>query len=307
MDMGTDERPVRRAIEPEPFLQMAPIMTPNEIIANVKNLSAVSHAALKLVTLLDRPEVSNEDIVTTLKYDTVLTAKLLHTCNSPSFGFEEKISSVEQAVLMLGHQQILRMVMTLGFGGAMSTTSPGHAIAARELWTHSLTTAVAGEHLAKAEMPFEAAPSVAFTAGLLHDIGKLALAETLGDERLAAIRALLQSSAVSNTEAEKRVIGTDHSEVGACLLEKWRLPGDIVEAVLNHHHPIFEPEPRLSVMIHIADQLAHCCSSSTGWESFSERVDPRAIAMLHITPTEFESVLTGIRESAGQVGNFMNV
>jgi putative nucleotidyltransferase with HDIG domain len=281
-------------------------MTSNEIIAKVKNLPAVSHAALKLVSLLDQPAVSNEDVVTVLKYDDVLTAKLLRACNSPYFGFEEKISSVEQAVLMLGHQQILHMVLSLAFGGAMSATLPGYLIEAKELWSHSLTTAVAAEHLAKAEIPFEADSSVAFTAGLLHDIGKLALNDILNAEVQTAIRSLVNEGGISRTEAEEKVIGTDHSQVGACLLEKWHLPAIIVEAVLNHHHPLFEPEPQLSVMIHVADQFAHHAGSSIGWESFGERADPRANKALGITPGEYESLLIGIRESAEKVKDFMN-
>jgi len=282
-------------------------MTPNEVIAKVQNLPAVSHAALKLVSLLEKPTVSNDDIVTVLKHDNVLTAKLLRACNSPLYGFEEKISSVEQAVLMLGHQQILQMVLGLAFGTAMSVKLPGYVIEAKELWIHSLTTAVAAEHLAKAQIPFEVDSTVAFTAGLLHDIGKLALNDVLNDDFQAAIRALVSKGGISRSEAEEQVVGTDHSKVGACLLEKWRLPTTIVEAVLNHHHPLFEPEPQLSVMIHVADQFAHHAGSSIGWESFGERVDPRANKALGITAEEFESLLIGISESAGKVKDFMNL
>jgi putative nucleotidyltransferase with HDIG domain len=282
-------------------------MTPNEVIAKVKNLPAVSSAALKLVSLLDQPAVSNEDIVTVLKYDNVLTAKLLRACNSPYFGFEEKVSSVEQSVLILGHQQILQMVLSLAFGGAMSATLAGYAIEAKELWSHSLTTGVAAEHLAKAEIPFEVDSSVAFTAGLLHDIGKLALNEVLSPELQTAIRSLISKGKVSQSESEEQVLGTDHGQVGACLLEKWRLPSTIVEAVLNHHHPLFDPEPQMSVMIHVADQLAHHAGSAIGWESFGVRMDARANKVLGITPVEFESLLINIRESSERVKNFMNL
>jgi len=73
-------------------------MNANDLIAKVKNLAPVSHAALNLVGLLDQPAISNEDIVHVLKFDNVLTAKLLRACNSPFFGLEEPVSSVEQAV-----------------------------------------------------------------------------------------------------------------------------------------------------------------------------------------------------------------
>jgi putative nucleotidyltransferase with HDIG domain len=282
-------------------------MTPNEVIAKVQNLPAVSHAALKLVSLLEQSTVSNDDVVTVLKHDNVLTARLLRACNSPLYGFEEKVSSVEQALLILGHQQILQMVLSLAFGTAMSVTLPGYVIEAKELWIHSLTTAVAAEHLAKAEIPFEVDSSAAFTAGLLHDIGKLALGDVLTADFQTAIRALVNQGGISRSEAEEQVVGTDHSKVGACLLEKWRLPTTIVEAVLNHHHPLFDSEPQLSVMIHVADQLAHHAGSSVGWESFGERVDVRANQALGITPVEFEYLLIGIQESSEKVKNFMNL
>ncbi len=282
-------------------------MTPNEVIAKVKNLPAVSQAALKLVTLLDQPAVSNEDVVTVLKYDNVLTAKLLRACNSPYFGFDEKIASVEQAVLILGHQQILHMVLSLAFGGAMSTTLPGYAIEARELWSHSLTTAVAAEQLVKSGLPTEVEPPVAFTAGLLHDMGKLALNQVLDEAAQSAIRHRIVENRLSRSAAEKEILGTDHSEVGACLLEAWHLPGEIVEAVLNHHHPITEPEPKLSAIIHVADCLAHLIGSAPGWESYAVLVDERTNKALGITPEWLETLVIGVHDSAGKVEHFMNL
>src|SRR5690349_14559729 len=147
-------------------------MTANELVTKVKNLPPVSHAALKLVSLLDQPAVSNEDVVDVLRCDNVLTAKLLRACNSPYFGLEEPISSVDQAVLILGHQQILHIVLTLAFGGAMTVPLAGYAVEANELWRHSLTAATAAEFLVANAIEVNVDPPVAFTIGLLHDIGK---------------------------------------------------------------------------------------------------------------------------------------
>jgi putative nucleotidyltransferase with HDIG domain len=282
-------------------------MTPNEVIAKVKNLPAVSQAAIKLVTLLDQPAVSNEDIVTVLKYDNVLTAKLLRACNSPYFGFEEKISSVEQSVLILGHQQILQMVLSLAFGSAMSTTLPGYVIEAKELWSHSLTTAVAAEQLIKSGIPMEAEPPVAFTAGLLHDIGKLALNQVFDEATQTAIRERIAQNHLPRNAAEKEVLGTDHSEVGACLLETWHLPGEIVEAVLNHHRPITKPEPRLSAIIHVSDCLVHLIGTTSGWESYAILADAGVNQALGITPEWLEGLMISVHDSAGKVEHFMSL
>jgi len=282
-------------------------MTPNEVIAKVKNLPAVSQAALKLVTLLDQPAVSNEDVVAALKYDNVLTAKLLRACNSPYFGFEEKIASVEQAVLILGHQQILHMVLSLAFGGAMSTTLPGYAIEARELWSHSLTAAVAAEQLVKSGVPLEVEPPVAFTAGLLHDIGKLAMNQVLDADAQTAVRASIAQKSLPRNIAEREVLGTDHCEVGAHLLKTWRLPDEIVEAVARHHRPVTAPAPKLSAVIHVSNCLAHLVGSSLGWESYAVVADINANRVLGITPEKLESLMVSVHDSAGKVEHFMNL
>jgi len=283
------------------------IMTPNEVIAKVKNLPAVSQAALRLVTLLDQPAVANEDVVMVLKYDNVLTAKLLRACNSPYFGFDEKIASVEQAVLLMGHQQILHMVLSLAFGGAMSTTLPGYAIEAKQLWSHSLTTAVAAEQLIKSGIQAEVESPVAFTGGLLHDIGKLAMNQVLDADAQKLIRDRIVQNHLSRNTAEKEILGTDHCEVGACLLETWRLPGEIVEAVLNHHHPALKPEPKLSAIVHVADCLAHLVGSAPGWESYAIMADADTNRALGITPQWFESLMISVHDSSGQIEHFMNL
>jgi putative nucleotidyltransferase with HDIG domain len=282
-------------------------MTPNEVIAKVKNLPAVSQAALKLVTLLDQPAVSNEDVVTVLKYDDVLTAKLLRACNSPYFGFDEQVSSVEQAVMILGHQQILHMVLSLAFGGAMSTRLPGYAIEAKELWFHSLSTAVAAEHLARSGLPMEVEPPVAFTAGLLHDIGKLALHQVLDTGTQTAIRDCIIQQRLPRNVAEREILGTDHCEVGARLLETWRLPVEIVEAVAHHHSPVGTPQPKLSAVIHVSNCLVHLIGSTLGWECYAVIADAGANEALGITPEKLECLMISVHDSAQQVEHFMKL
>jgi putative nucleotidyltransferase with HDIG domain len=282
-------------------------MTPNEVIAKVKNLPAVSQAALKLVTLLDQPAVSNEDVVTVLKYDDVLTAKLLRACNSPYFGFDEQVSSVEQAVMILGHQQILHMVLSLAFGGAMSTRLPGYAIEAKELWFHSLSTAVAAEHLARSGLPVEVEPPVAFTAGLLHDIGKLALHQVLDTGTQTAIRDCIIQQRLPRNVAEREILGTDHCEVGARLLETWRLPVEIVEAVAHHHSPVGTPQPKLSAVIHVSNCLVHLIGSTLGWECYAVIADAGANEALGITPEKLECLMISVHDSAQQVEHFMKL
>ena len=203
-------------------------MNAKELVSNVKSLPPASPGAMRLIQLLNHGSADNDEIIEGLRTDAVLTAKLLRACNSSVFAFEESISSVDQALLMLGHQEVLRIVLALACGGMLAVPLPGYAVAANELWFHSLVTASAAEVVVNSGFNLVADRSVAFTAGLLHDIGKLVLGQVLTEDLQGRIRASIQQDRLSEAEAEKLVLGTDHAEVGACLLQKWSLPDDLV-------------------------------------------------------------------------------
>src|SRR5689334_15448869 len=101
-------------------------MNSRELVARIKNLPPASQAATRLVNLLGQKTVSNEDLVEVLSCDSVLTAKLLRACNSPISGLMEPVSSVDQAVFILGHDQILQLVLSLGFGKTMAVRLTGY-------------------------------------------------------------------------------------------------------------------------------------------------------------------------------------
>lgn len=282
-------------------------MTAQELTSKIKNLPPVSGAALKLANLLEQPAISNDELIQALKGDDVFTARLLRACNSPCFDLEEPVSSVDQAVLLLGRQQILRIVLALAFGSALIVPLPGYAVAASELWRHSLITATAAETVAGNITTLNAGPAAAFTVGLLHDIGKLAVDQALTPEVQAAMRRRIERDHHSRSEAEKEVLGTDHAEVGACLLQGWHLPEGIVEAVANHHHPVLESRPRLSVVAHLANYIAHLAGSAPGWDAYAIRVDPRVNSAFNLTENRLENMMINVRESFDRVDQFMTI
>ena len=282
-------------------------MTAHDLVAKVKNLPPVSQAALKLVNLLDQPAVSNSEVVNVLKYDNVLTAKLLRACNSPYFGLTESISSVDQAVLILGHQQILHIVLTLAFGSAMVVPLPGYGGETKELWRHSLISATAAEVVVNDLPGLNMEMSVAFTAGLLHDIGKLVLGQALTPELQAAVHRLAEDGCISRVEAEKEIFGTDHGEVGAALLQSWNLPEEIVEAVANHHQPVLTPRPRLSVVTHVSNSITHLVGSLPGRDAFSSRVNDDVVKTLELNREKLELMKTSVRESFDRVDLLMGM
>lgn len=280
-------------------------MNAQELVAKVKHLPPVPTAALRLIGLLDKADTENDDIVQAIRYDNVLTAKLLRACNSPYFGFSEPVSSVDQAVLVLGHQQILHIVLTLAFGSTMAVPLPAYAVESSELWQHSLTTAMAAEVVASSGLEINVETSVAFTAGLLHDFGKLVMGQVIDAPLQAAIRNRIAETGCSRAVAEREILGTDHAEVGACLLKSWNLPDEVVEAVAHHHQPVLEPRPLLSSVVHVANYTAHIASVSVGSDILAFALDERVAVELGISPETMEQMIVEVRDSSESVGQFM--
>jgi putative nucleotidyltransferase with HDIG domain len=280
-------------------------MTATELVSKAKDLRLASNAAMQLVGLLDNPDAGNDEVVEVLKYDNVLTAKLLRACNSSYFGFSDPVASVEQAVLLIGHQQILQIVLALEFSPAMTVSLPGYAVEAKELWQHSLATASAAEVLAKGGLDIDVEPSVAFTAGLLHDTGKLLMSQVLTAELQTQIRDRISADRISRDHAERLILGTDHAEVGGVLLETWRFPEEIIEAVRNHHHPVVQPKPRLSAVIHVANVVAHLAGSAPGWEAYAVSIEPHVAEEFSLTNDKLEMLVLNVRETFDRVDQLM--
>src|SRR5262249_51095012 len=150
-------------------------------------------------------------------------------------------------------EKILQIILTLAFGEAMGVPVEAYAFEAEDLWRHSLMTAAASEMLVGTDTLSGINRAAAYTAGFLHDIGKLAINQVLEKDQLTSFRFLVAEHQYSRVQAEKEVIGADHAEVGAFLLYSWSLPHDIVEAVANHHQPALEPFPQLSAATCLAN------------------------------------------------------
>ena len=126
-------------------------MTAEQIVAEAKDLPVVSETARKLTIQLNQPDLHREELVKTLRYDNVLTAKLLRVCNSAVYAAREPVDSLDQAILLLGDDAIFRIVSALGYGGTVGLSVPGYSTEANGLWTHSLCVGVGTEYLAKSK------------------------------------------------------------------------------------------------------------------------------------------------------------
>lgn len=260
------------------------------LLGKSPNLKPPSATVMRLLMLLDAPDADLDEVIAIVGRDAVLSAKLLAVCNSAGYGLAHPVASLDQAVLYVGFGEMHRLVMALSLGGTMAGALPGYDMVAGELWRHSLVTALLSPRvLARAGLPAAEGP-IAYTAALVHDIGKTVIGQLPDPEAYAAIRRLVDERGHSLLEAEHAVLGCDHAEIGARLLQQWRLPEIIVEAVAAHHDPRPETGRLLASVVHVADALAHQCGASPGLDSFAVVHHESAISALQLTASDLEAL-----------------
>ena len=155
-------------------------MRTDEITRTMTTFPGMPGAALKLLALIDDPEVTVQQIEGVLRQDPGLTGNLLKLANSAYFGFPAKVGSVRQAVVLLGLKRLVQMVIATCTSAVMDRAVPGYDLPGGELWRHALAVSVAAEGLVR-EMKLEAADEI-FTAALLHDVGKLILGQFVQED-----------------------------------------------------------------------------------------------------------------------------
>jgi putative nucleotidyltransferase with HDIG domain len=222
------------------------------ITLEVEAFPGMPATAAKLLPLIDNPDSTASEIESILKYDPGLTANILKLTNSAYFGIPTRVSSVKQAIVLLGWKRLLQLVMTICMSPLMKKTVPGYDLPRGELWRHSIAVSVAAEILVKA-LKISDADEV-FTAALLHDVGKLILGGFVKED-LKEIETMVMKG-ITFDVAESMVLGTNHAEIGGQILHKWSFPGELVNAVQWHHDPESCDEScTLSDIVHVANTM----------------------------------------------------
>jgi putative nucleotidyltransferase with HDIG domain len=204
-------------------------------IDRITSLPTIPHVLLVINKMLQEADVSNRKMQDVIEKDQVITAKILKLVNSSFYGFRSKVVDISQAILILGFNTVRNAVATVAVIDIFRAKEKYDAFDIRDLWKHSLAVAITSRRLAeKARM---APPDDCFVAGLLHDIGKLIMVEHLPD-LFSRVLAKQQEEGLSFIEAEKKISTANHAVIGGHLIQKWRFPARLVDAIKHHHQVI---------------------------------------------------------------------
>ncbi len=267
-------------------------MTIETLVKKTDRLLAIPRVVGELLKLLDNPDSRQSAISDLLAHDPALVAIVLRLANSPAFASARTVDSVERAVMLLGRDQLRRLVIA----GALTQASdrlPNQSLMPLEVfWHHSAYCAVIARLLAEVESP--ALTGTVFLGGLLHDLGQLILFSQEPDAaHLAFLRSLGEPEAMTPQDAERTVLGFDHAQLGGALAEHWGLPDILCACLRFHHDPMQAPDAfRLPViLVHLANTGAHLAEiDSRDWHD-APPVDLRVWPLIRIRPETFLELL----------------
>ena len=232
------------------------------LISRITSLPALSSVHTKLIESLGNPEISSRELGEIIAQDVGLTAKTLQIANSAFFGLYRYIASPTEAAVYLGIDTIRALTLSTGVFSAFRHTGLTPVFIG-QLQRHSVTTGIVAHAIANAENLPKKACDGSLVGGLLHDVGKLALAANCPKE-YGDVLAAAGKEGVTFNEMEQQVFGATHADVGAYLLWLWGLPESVCQAVAFHHRPVESSGTALAAagVIHIANALEHERSGS---------------------------------------------
>jgi putative nucleotidyltransferase with HDIG domain len=265
------------------------------------SLPTLPMVALRLGELIHARRSSVQQVAEVLRSDPSLSAKLLRLVNSAYFGIPGGVTDVARAIPFVGFNTIYQLVLSVSVLETLKTPG-GRQFDPRALWLHSLAVAsaarVIGEEIRHAD------PGSLFTAGLLHDMGKIALAKVTPDAFINAT-ALAREEGISSVEAERRVGLPGHDRVGSDLARRWRLPAALAVPI-EAHHAVVRPELRerlvgphrtAAEVIAVADLISQDVSATAGVGEGRRPLDPATAALLDalgIGTTDLEALYSKV-------------
>jgi putative nucleotidyltransferase with HDIG domain len=205
-----------------------------DLLASAEALGALPLTVTRLAAVIADPEHDIREIVDAVSMDQSLVASLLRRANSAGLGARAQVKTVKDAAMWLGSGSLLSMALATNVSHRIKQPIPAYGLAEGDLWKHSVAASLAAEAIrarATVDVPPEAP-----TAALLHDFGKVVLAQHFGPRVLNLLAQAASADGIGLLEAETAVFGVNHADIGGLVAQQWKLPHTIVDAIIHHHH-----------------------------------------------------------------------
>ncbi len=281
-------------------------LTLEQLIGNGQDLPSLPEIYLRVSEQLENENVGVEQIGATVQNDPAIATRVLKMVNSAYYGLPNQVSSVAQAISLLGRERLKHILIGSVLRGVFSGNS-NPAFSIQDFWQHSIKTAIIARQLAQQVHQIDE-PEAMFTAGLLHDIGKLLLINKLPEQMLLAEEYMIRKR-IDILSAELVQVGITHTSVGEALMQRWALPQMLVECAARHHESVHDgPNRHATHLIYLANMLSKYVPPLDHEETMTilddiENWDMANISLEHIASAcqQADDMVFEVMESLGMV------
>lgn len=273
------------------------------ILDGVEKVPTLPVVVNRILELMEDPKTSAEDVNRIIRMDQALAARILKIVNSAFYGFPRQISTVTQAVVILGFNAVKSLALSASVIQVFGTKgSDGFDVKA--FWEHSISTGVMA-NMAGRRINYPL-PEECLIAGILHGIGKLIFDQYLHNLFIQAVKKAKKEKKLLH-HAEREIFGTDHCRVGAMLAEKWRLPLQLVEAINYYPHPgLANFNPTLAALVHVGNYIARKRRCGDPGDSLVPRLADEAKKILKITQADVDELMRAAQSELDKVDDLID-
>ena len=257
----------------------------------------------KVREIIADPKSSFKELSEILETDQAMAARVLKIANSAYYGLSGKISSIQHASVVLGHKTLGEIMTMAGTSGLLGNRLKGYGLEAGDLWRHSLGVAFGSKIIATKKNPPLA--NDAFAAGLIHDAGKLILDRHIL-ERKEAFEEFMADGQQSFLNAEKQILGFDHSEIASEVCKSWRVPQTLTIPIRYHHYPSQSKGDTLAYIVHMADAIAMMTGLGLGIDGLLYQMDDKAAEFLGLQQQDVSNIMDEVVESVENIAEQMD-
>jgi HD-like signal output (HDOD) protein len=248
------------------------------IVDDIDTLEPIPQITTQLIEIAQNPDSALKEAAVLITHDATLTANLLRTVNSAHFGLRRKIESVQEAVVMLGLNAIMDLVLLQAAAGRLKAAQAGYDLSAGELWRHAAVSAILARKIAE-RVEADHVNRI-FTCTLLKDIGKLVLNQYVQAAGEEILRLVCQDE-YCFLDAEREVLGIDHAELGGRIAERWNFTPEMAFLIRNHHLPDEQLLGDEAVcIVYLSDCVCAMMGIGTGLDGMNYRFSDQVLERL---------------------------
>lgn len=272
-----------------------------EIVGALQRMPPLPQVAQRVLTIVRDPDYSVDELVLLIRTDPTLTARILRLCNSAQSGRKQEVGSVADAVAFLGTRNLVKLVLVSCTATHFARTRSSPYTDPATLWQHTLAVAMACQWLAR-RCGFAAADT-AFTAGILHNLGKIVLSQLADPTTFPAA-----PTGPSHTAVEQQLFGIDHATAAGIVVDAWGLPRDLRRAVRSHHDAEHATaDGPLPAILELADTLVLTAGIGNPFPGVPLVIAPTTLSQLHLEPADVDTATAHVLGELQRSAELLNL